>query len=127
MHPRLDSVTLSQLAFPGEGNPNFPWEKSDRGNAVIKSKSKKLKKICSCSTRIVDTAGCDVSGVAFVHLGLKTTEAIDGVIKAMSSTTQKKRKKLVCDSIVLSPAILAIVCYSGHFQRETSKRQNACF
>ena len=24
---RLGSATLSQLAFPGEGNPSFPWEK----------------------------------------------------------------------------------------------------
>ena len=28
MHCRLGSATLSQLAFPGESNPNFPWEKS---------------------------------------------------------------------------------------------------
>ena len=32
MHPRLGSLTLSQLAFPGEGNPNFPWEKSHWNN-----------------------------------------------------------------------------------------------
>ena len=28
MHPRLGSATLLQLAFPGETNPKFPWEKS---------------------------------------------------------------------------------------------------
>ena len=27
MHRRLGSATLSQLAFPGEGNPNFAWKK----------------------------------------------------------------------------------------------------
>ena len=40
MHRRLGSATLSQLAFPGEDNPNFPWEKSCWGNTVVKSKSK---------------------------------------------------------------------------------------
>ena len=28
MHRRLGSATLSQLVFPGEGNPNFQWKKS---------------------------------------------------------------------------------------------------
>ena len=37
MHPKLGSATLSQLAFPGEGNPNFPWEKSHGDNTVVKS------------------------------------------------------------------------------------------
>ena len=32
MHRRLGSATLSQLAFPGEGNPDFPWEKSHWDN-----------------------------------------------------------------------------------------------
>ena len=36
MHRRLGSATLSQLAFPGEGNPNFPWEKSHWDNKVVK-------------------------------------------------------------------------------------------
>ena len=27
MHCNLGSATRSQLAFPGERNPNFPWEK----------------------------------------------------------------------------------------------------
>ena len=40
MHRRLASTTLSQLAFPGEGNPIFPWEKSHWDNAVVKSKIK---------------------------------------------------------------------------------------
>ena len=31
---------LSQLAFPGEGNPNFPWEKSHWDNTIIKKKKK---------------------------------------------------------------------------------------
>ena len=35
MHRRLGSATLSQLAFPGEGNPNFPWEKSHCNNTVV--------------------------------------------------------------------------------------------
>ena len=36
MHRRLDSASLSQLAFPGECNPNFPWEKTQWDNAVVK-------------------------------------------------------------------------------------------
>ena len=40
MH-RLDSATLSQLAFPGESNPIFPWEKSQWDNTVIQKKKKK--------------------------------------------------------------------------------------
>ena len=38
MHRRLGSTTLSQLAFPGESNPNFPWKKSQGNNAVVKLK-----------------------------------------------------------------------------------------
>ena len=41
MHCKLSwqtSPTLSQLAFPGEGDPNFPWEKSQWDNAVVRSK-----------------------------------------------------------------------------------------
>ena len=41
MHSRLGSATLSQLAFPGESNPNFPWEKSHWNNTVLKSGEKK--------------------------------------------------------------------------------------
>ena len=36
MQGRLGSMTLSQLAFPREGNPNFPWEKSHWDNTVVK-------------------------------------------------------------------------------------------
>ena len=36
MHHRLDGATLSQLAFPRKSNPNFPWEKSQWDNTVIK-------------------------------------------------------------------------------------------
>ena len=48
MHRRLGSVTLPQLAFPRESNPNFPWEKSqwDRTIQLLKNgnnNSKKLK------------------------------------------------------------------------------------
>ena len=35
MHTRFGSVTLSQLAFPGESNPNFPWEKSHWYNTAV--------------------------------------------------------------------------------------------
>ena len=35
-HRKLCNATLSQLAYPGEGNPNFPWEKSHRDNTVVK-------------------------------------------------------------------------------------------
>ena len=45
MHRRLGSATLSQLAFPGEGNPHFLWEKSHWDNAVVKSKSKVKSKV----------------------------------------------------------------------------------
>ena len=38
MHTGLGSATLSQLAFPREGNPNFPWEKSPWDNTVVKKK-----------------------------------------------------------------------------------------
>ena len=45
MHRKLGSATPSQLAFPGEGNLNFPWEKSHWDNTVVKStKVKKEKK-----------------------------------------------------------------------------------
>ena len=44
MHTRSGSATLSQLAFPGEGNPNFPWEKPHWNNTVVKSKKQKKKK-----------------------------------------------------------------------------------
>ena len=36
MYRRLGSATLSQLAFPGEGNTNFPWKKSYWDNTVVK-------------------------------------------------------------------------------------------
>ena len=34
MHLRLASATLSQLAFPRESNPNFPWEQSQWDNTI---------------------------------------------------------------------------------------------
>ena len=37
MHSRLGSATVSQLAFPGEGYPNFPREKSHWDNIVVTS------------------------------------------------------------------------------------------
>ena len=44
MHCRLGSAILSQLAFPGEGNPNFPWEESDWDKTVVKSSKLKKKR-----------------------------------------------------------------------------------
>ena len=41
MYSRLGSATLSQLAFSGERNPNFPWEKSHWDNTAVKSNNKK--------------------------------------------------------------------------------------
>ena len=42
MRPRLGSVTvLSPLAFPGEGNPSFPLEKSHLDNTVVRTLKKK--------------------------------------------------------------------------------------
>ena len=35
MHRRLGSTTLSQLTFPRESDPNFPWEKSQWDNTVL--------------------------------------------------------------------------------------------
>ena len=40
MHSRLGSANLSQLAFPGESNPNFPWEKFHWDNKVETKKSR---------------------------------------------------------------------------------------
>ena len=47
MHRRLGSVTLSQLAFPGESNLNFPWEKSHWQNTFVKSFQKFKKEVKS--------------------------------------------------------------------------------
>ena len=44
MHPRFGSATLLQLAFPGEGNPNFLWEKSHWDNTVVKQNKAKTRK-----------------------------------------------------------------------------------
>ena len=35
MHRRFGIATLSQPAFAGESDPNFPWEKSKYDNAVV--------------------------------------------------------------------------------------------
>ena len=43
MHRRLGSATLSQLALSGDGNPNFPWEKSHWDNTVVKSENNNNK------------------------------------------------------------------------------------
>ena len=43
MHGRLGSATLSQLAFPGESNLNFPCQKSQQDNTVVKGKTKTNK------------------------------------------------------------------------------------
>ena len=36
MHCGLVDMTLSQLAFPGEGDPNFPQEKSQWDKKTLK-------------------------------------------------------------------------------------------
>ena len=36
MHSRLGSATPSQLTYPGESNPNFPWDESHWDNTVVK-------------------------------------------------------------------------------------------
>ena len=46
MHPGLGSATLLQLAFPWEGNPNFPWEKSHWNNTAVKKSFLKSKLAC---------------------------------------------------------------------------------
>ena len=53
MHRRLRRATLSQLAFPGEGNPNFPWEKSLWDNTVVKTKKQTNKQATKPSNRLL--------------------------------------------------------------------------
>ena len=48
MHRRLGSASLSQLAFPAEGNPNFAWEKSHWDNAFVKSKKQRKRDLVRC-------------------------------------------------------------------------------
>ena len=50
MHSRLGSATLSQLAFPGESNLNFPWEKSQLDNTVVKKKKKGIETVSATQT-----------------------------------------------------------------------------
>ena len=44
MHHRSGGATLTQLAFPGESNPNFPREKPLRDNTVSCNTLQLLKK-----------------------------------------------------------------------------------
>ena len=44
MHRRLGSADLSQLAFPGESNPNFSCKKSQWDNTVVLTLKKKEQK-----------------------------------------------------------------------------------
>ena len=47
MHHRLGRATLSQLAFSGETNPNFPREKSYWADTVVKKvEKKKAERMC---------------------------------------------------------------------------------
>ena len=45
MHCRLGSMIVSQLAFPREGNPDFPWQKSHQDNTVVKTTTTTHKKV----------------------------------------------------------------------------------
>ena len=45
MHHKLGSATLSQLAFLCESHPNFPWEKSQWDNTVVKRKVPELNNL----------------------------------------------------------------------------------
>ena len=47
MHLRLGSTTLSQLAFPGESNPNFAWTKCEWDKTVIFKNIYKGKAMCT--------------------------------------------------------------------------------
>ena len=40
MHRKLGSATLSKMAFLGESNPSFSWEKSHWRNTVVKKRKK---------------------------------------------------------------------------------------
>ena len=42
MHRRLGSATLSQQAFPGEGDPTFSWEKFQWDNIVVNKNNNKV-------------------------------------------------------------------------------------
>ena len=44
---------LSQLAFRGDCNPIFPWEKSQWGNTVVKKTKKVLVSVCPASEHVV--------------------------------------------------------------------------
>ena len=52
----LGRATLSQLAFPGEGNQNFPWEKSHWNNTVViqSEKEKKISNSVRKTRRVAD-------------------------------------------------------------------------
>ena len=73
MHIRLGSATLSQVAFPVESNPNFPWEKSHWNDTVVKSlgffflrrKKKRVRLAELCFTLAAgDNDGCSTSSSA---------------------------------------------------------------
>ena len=54
MHHRLGSATLLQLAFPREGHPNFPWEKSHWDSCKKKKKSKSNHVCFAACSQILD-------------------------------------------------------------------------
>ena len=62
MHLKLGSATRSQLAFPRESNLNFPWEKSQWDNIVVKKQHKKwhthLARFCSWPRHIYLAGFC---------------------------------------------------------------------
>ena len=49
MQSRFGSPTLSQLAFPREGNPNFPWKKSHSDNTVKKEEENNMISDTKCA------------------------------------------------------------------------------
>ena len=61
MHCRLDSATQSQLAFPGENNSNFPWEKPHGNRTVVnklfvtQEKGDELSRSCPFEMCTTDT------------------------------------------------------------------------
>ena len=67
---RLGSATLSQLAFPGEDNPNFPWEKSHWDYTAVKKKKKVKVKLKYLLPRILPFYFCLCGSFNFIFLML---------------------------------------------------------
>ena len=66
MHSRLVSATVSQLAFPGAGNPNFQWEKSPVTKVSVPMAVSLITNVSLVATVSLVTAISHVAAVAVV-------------------------------------------------------------